>query len=134
MSTNSKNKKVLVVEDELAIAKLIKYVLENSNFEVTLVHEGKDALEKVKTFSPDIMVLDLMLPVMSGFEILEYLGDKKLLDNLPVIVLTCRGQEEDKVKAMRLGASEFMTKPFSPSGLVAVLNSIFNKSGGIHGE
>jgi DNA-binding response OmpR family regulator len=134
MSTNSKNKKVLVVEDELAIAKLIKYVLENSNFEVTLVHEGKDALEKVKTFSPDIMVLDLMLPVMSGFEILEYLGDKKLLDNLPVIVLTCRGQEEDKVKAMRLGASEFMTKPFSPSGLVAVLNSILNKSGGIHGE
>ncbi len=134
MSNNSKNKKVLVVEDELAIAKLIKYVLENSNFEVTLVHEGKDALEKVKTFSPDIMVLDLMLPVMSGFEILEYLGDKKLLDDLPVIVLTCRGQEEDKVKAMRLGASEFMTKPFSPSGLVAVLNSILNKSGGIHGE
>ncbi|MCK5743723.1 MAG: response regulator [Caldisericia bacterium] len=134
MSSNSKNKKVLVVEDELAIAKLIKYVLENSNFEVTLVHEGKDALEKVKTFSPDIMVLDLMLPVMSGFEILEYLGDKKLLDDLPVIVLTCRGQEEDKVKAMRLGASEFMTKPFSPSGLVAVLNSILNKSGGIHGE
>lgn len=133
MNENRNGKKVLVVEDELAIAKLIKYVLENAGFDVTLIHEGDAALSAIKKVSPDIMVLDLMLPVLSGFDILTHMEGKGVLKDTPVIVLTCRGQEEDKSKAMRLGASEFMTKPFSPSGLVAVINSVLNKSGEIHG-
>ena len=134
MNKNPNGKKVLVVEDELAIAKLIKYVLENAGFDVTLIHEGDTALKAVSKVSPDIMVLDLMLPVLSGFDILKQMEEEKILNSTPVIVLTCRGQEEDKSKAMRLGASEFMTKPFSPSGLVAVINSVLNKSGEIHGH
>ncbi len=133
MNENPIGKKVLVVEDELAIAKLIKYVLENAGFEVTLIHEGNKVLSTISETNPDIMVLDLMLPVLSGYDILTQMEEKGILESTPVIVLTCRGQEEDKTKAMRLGASEFMTKPFSPSGLVAVINSVLNKSGEIHG-
>lgn len=133
MNENPIGKKVLVVEDELAIAKLIKYVLENAGFEVTLIHEGDAVLPAISEVDPNIVVLDLMLPVLSGFDILTHMEEKGILRSVPVIVLTCRGQEEDKRKAMRLGASEFMTKPFSPSGLVAVINSVLNKSGEIHG-
>ena len=133
MTDDAKPTKVLVIEDEFAIAKLIRYVLENSGFEVLLAHEGEEALELIDSKNPDIIILDLMLPVMSGFEILEHMEKNRKLKTIPVIVLTCRGQEEDKTKAMRLGASEFMTKPFSPSGLVAVINSLLNLGGSIHG-
>lgn len=133
MSDDTNRTKVLVIEDEFAIAKLVRYVLENSGFEVSLAHEGKEALDLLTSESPDIIILDLMLPVMSGFEVLEHMERNGQLKTIPVIVLTCRGQEEDKVKAMRLGASEFMTKPFSPSGLVAVINSVLNSGGSIHG-
>ena len=133
MSDDTNRTKVLVIEDEFAIAKLVRYVLENSGFEVSLAHEGKEALDLIINEPPDIIILDLMLPVMSGFEVLEHMESNGQLKTIPVIVLTCRGQEEDKVKAMHLGASEFMTKPFSPSGLVAVINSVLNSGGSIHG-
>ncbi|HOO96711.1 MAG TPA: response regulator [Caldisericia bacterium] len=132
MSENQEQKRVLVVEDELAIAKLIKYVLENADFEVTLVTEGASALKEIDRETPDIMILDLMLPTFSGFDVMKSLNESDRIGTFPIVVLTCRGQEEDKERALNLGASEFMTKPFSPSGLVAVLRSLINHSGGIH--
>ncbi|MBP6927073.1 MAG: response regulator [Caldisericales bacterium] len=119
-------KSIAVVEDEIAISKLITYVLESAGFQVRAIFDGGEALEKIKENPPDLVLLDLMLPTISGFELLSRLKGEPCLNKLPVIVLTCRGQDEDKDKAFRLGALEYVTKPFSPTGLVTILKNILS--------
>jgi two-component system alkaline phosphatase synthesis response regulator PhoP len=121
-------KSIAVVEDEIAISKLITYVLESAGFHVRAIFDGGEALEKIRENPPDLVLLDLMLPTISGFELLSKLKGEPCLSKLPVIVLTCRSQDEDKDRAFRLGAIEYVTKPFSPTGLVAMLKSILSSS------
>ncbi|NLI39594.1 MAG: response regulator [Caldisericales bacterium] len=121
-------KSIAVVEDEVAISKLIAYVLENAGFHVRTIFDGGEALEKIKNDPPDLILLDLMLPTMSGFELLSRIKEEASLSRVPIVVLTCRGQDEDKDRAFRLGAIEYVTKPFSPTGLVAMLKNIFSSS------
>jgi DNA-binding response OmpR family regulator len=112
---------ILVVDDEVAIAKMIKFVLENNGYDVRIADDGMVALTEIKTKKPDLVVLDLMLPTMSGFEVLQGIRQDLGIENLPVIVLTCRGQKEDRDRAMKYGATEYLTKPFSPTSLVNTL-------------
>lgn len=124
--------RVIVVEDETAISKLIAYVLQNAGYLVEAHPDGGDALNAIIRNPPALILLDLMLPTMSGFEILARLKQDDSLKNIPVVVLTCRGQDEDKEKAFKLGVTEYITKPFSPTGLVAILANVMSRE--IHGK
>ena len=117
-------KTVLVADDEVAVSKLIRYVLENAGFNVIIIQDGGEVLDHINKETPDLILLDLMLPTISGFEILGKIRENEKLKNLPVIVLTCRGQEEDKQKAIHLGVTEYLTKPFSPSGLIDIIRNV----------
>jgi DNA-binding response OmpR family regulator len=119
--------RIIVVEDEAAISKLISYVLQNAGFMVEAYTDGGEALEAITKNPPNLILLDLMLPTMSGFEILTKLKQDENFKKIPVVVLTCRGQDEDKEKAFKLGVSEYMTKPFSPTGLVAILGDVMSR-------
>ena len=119
--------RITVVEDEMAISKLIAYVLQNAGYHVETHSDGGEALKAIGENPPDLVLLDLMLPTMSGFEILANLRQSESLRAIPVVVLTCRGQDEDKEKAYKLGVSEYMTKPFSPTGLVAILKNVISR-------
>lgn len=114
MGENKGPKKwVLVVDDEPKILKFIEIKLRASGYEVILATDGQEALKLVKRAKPDIVVLDLLMPIMDGFEVLEKL---RAFTKLPVIVLTAKGGTFDR--AISLGASDYMAKPFNPDELI----------------
>jgi two-component system, OmpR family, alkaline phosphatase synthesis response regulator PhoP len=109
---------ILVVDDEPHIGRIVKMKLEQGPFAVTLVEDGEQALERVRTDTDiALVVLDLMMPVISGLDVLEQMRADERTRNLPCVVLTAAGEEEMHRKAMALGATEFLTKPFSPKKL-----------------
>ncbi|MFE8700090.1 response regulator transcription factor [Cytobacillus sp. FJAT-54145] len=118
--------KVLVVEDELPIRKLISFNLQRSNFHVLEAGEGKKALELVKTENPSIVILDLMLPDMDGFEICAKLREE--FPSLPIIILSARGQDMDKIMGLELGADDYIVKPFNPLELVARVRTVLRRT------
>ncbi len=121
-------KRITVIEDEPVISKLISHVLENVGFSVEIEHDGQNALVNIKKNSPDLVLLDLVLPSMSGLEILTKLRSDDRTKNIPIVVLTSRSHEDDKDKAFQLGATDYVTKPFSPANLVSILQlSLANK-------
>ncbi len=110
----------LVADDEPHIGRIIKMKLEQGPFRVTLVYDGREALSLLQR-DPDvgIVLLDLMMPYLSGLDVLAAMKDDPRLASIPTIVLTAAGQEEQHRRAVELGASDFMTKPFSPKRLYA---------------
>lgn len=108
--------KVLIIEDETAIAELEKDYLEMNDYEVELAHDGEVGLEKALTTEPNLIVLDLMLPGMDGFEVCKKIREKS---NVPIIIVSAKKEDIDKIKGLGVGADDYMTKPFSPSELVA---------------
>ncbi len=108
--------KVLIVEDEEAIADLEKDYLELSGFEVEIAHDGTTGLERALNEEFDLVILDLMLPGVDGFEICRQVRDRK---NTPIIMVSAKKDDIDKIRGLGLGADDYMTKPFSPSELVA---------------
>ena len=108
--------KILIVEDELAIAELEKDYLEIDQYEVELAADGNTGLEKAMNGDFDLIILDLMLPGMDGFEICKKIREEK---NIPIIIVSAKKDDIDKVRGLGLGADDYMTKPFSPSELVA---------------
>ena len=108
--------KVLVVDDEKLIVKGIRFSLEQDSMEVDCAYDGEEALEKVHRQEYDIVLLDLMLPNMDGFEICKLIRDKK---NTPIIMVSAKKDDIDKIHGLGLGADDYITKPFSPSELVA---------------
>ena len=108
--------KILIIEDEVAIADLEKDYLELSGFEVAMEHAGDTGLERALTEDFDLIVLDLMLPGMDGFEVCRQIREKK---DIPVIMVSAKKDDIDKIHGLGLGADDYMTKPFSPSELVA---------------
>lgn len=108
--------KILIVEDEEAIADLEKDYLELSDFEVTIENNGDKGLEAVLTGNFDLVILDLMLPGIDGFEVCKRIREEK---NIPIIMVSAKKDDIDKIRGLGLGADDYMTKPFSPSELVA---------------
>ncbi len=122
--------KVLVVEDELNIATIIKVNLQNEGFEVEIAQDGEEGFEKYKSFAPDIILLDIMMPKMNGFEVCEKIREES---NVPIIMLTARAEESDKVKGLELGADDYVVKPFGVKELVARVQANIRRSRLMHG-
>jgi len=118
---------VLVVEDEEAILTMLTYNLEQEGFNVRTTMDGEEALMMINEEKPDVMVLDWMLPSMSGVEVCRQLRRNNETKNIPVIMLSARGEEEDKVRGLDCGADDYMTKPFSPTELVARIRALFRR-------
>lgn len=118
---------VLVVEDEEAIVTMLKYNLEQEGFNVLSTMDGEEALMLINEKRPDVIVLDWMLPSMSGVEVCRQLRRNNDTKNIPVIMLSARGEEEDKVRGLDCGADDYMTKPFSPTELVARIRAVFRR-------
>ena len=109
-------KKILIIEDEISIAELEKDYLELSNFEVEIEENGRKGLARALEEDFDLFILDLMLPDMDGFDICREIRDKK---NVPILMVSAKKDDIDKIRGLGLGADDYMTKPFSPSELVA---------------
>jgi DNA-binding response OmpR family regulator len=118
--------KILVVEDELPIRKLISFNLERSNFEVLEAGDGKTALQLAEDKGPSLVVLDVMLPDMDGFEICARLRERH--PDLPIIILSARGQDMDKITGLEIGADDYIVKPFNPLELAARIRSILRRT------
>jgi two-component system alkaline phosphatase synthesis response regulator PhoP/two-component system response regulator VicR len=116
--------KVLVCDDERHIVRLIQVNLERQGYTVVTAFDGKDGLEKVKAEKPDLMVLDVMMPYMDGFEVLKALRREPETEALPVIMLTAKAQDKDVFEGYRYGADMYLTKPFNPMELVSFVNRI----------
>lgn len=124
--------RVLVVDDEQSILELISMALRYQGFEVETAATGRDALTAVKGFRPHLMILDVMLPDMDGFEVAQRLGAQR--NGVPIIFLTARDSTEDKVRGLSGGGDDYMTKPFSLEELVARIRTILRRSGQAEAE
>lgn len=110
---------IMVVEDEEALALLLKYNLEKEGYDVIVEARGNKVLGEVEKHQPSVIVLDWMLPEMSGVEICKLIRSKPDIKNIPIIILTAKGEEEDKIKGLSAGADDYVTKPFSVPELMA---------------
>jgi two-component system, OmpR family, alkaline phosphatase synthesis response regulator PhoP len=123
--------KVLVCDDERHIVRLIQVNLEREGYKVVTAYDGKEGLEKVRTEKPDLMVLDVMMPYMDGFEVLKALRRDADTADLPVIMLTAKAQDRDVFEGYTYGADMYLTKPFNPRELISFVKRI--SSGGNDG-
>jgi DNA-binding response OmpR family regulator len=116
--------RVLLIEDEPNIIEAINFILSREGFDVATHANGHDAMDAIKERGPDMIILDVMLPGRSGFEILEDLRAEEGFSETPVLMLTARGQSRDREMAEKLGASRFMTKPFSNSEVLDAVRAL----------
>lgn len=123
---------ILVVEDEDAIREMLVMVLEQADFSTVAAADAEDAQKALDEALPDLILLDWMLPGISGVEWARRLKKDAMYRDLPIILLTARGEEEDKVRGLEIGADDYMTKPFSPKELVARIRAVLRRSGKIH--
>lgn len=119
------NKKALIVEDDINIAELIQLYLERDGFEVTLAYDGGKAVSLFREVSPDIVLLDLMLPVMDGMQVCKEIRKDSAV---PVIMLTAKGETSDKIAGLDIGADDYMTKPFEVKELLARIHAVMRRS------
>jgi two-component system alkaline phosphatase synthesis response regulator PhoP len=120
--------KILVVEDQEEIAALLKFKLKNSGYDVLLAENGKNGLESARNNSPDLIVLDVMMPVMNGVEMLKALKSDDNLKSIPVIMLTAQSSEPAVVEGFKLGADDYITKPFRTQEFVARVEAVLSRS------
>ena len=123
-------KKILAVDDEKHIVRLVQVNLERAGFEVVTANDGKEALQKVKDEQPDLVVLDVMMPYMDGFEVLQNLRRNPETAEIPVIMLTAKAQDADVFKGWQSGVDCYLTKPFNPMELITFVKRIFDSLGG----
>lgn len=117
---------VLVVDDEPNIVLSLEFLMEQAGFQVTTAEDGEQALESVKNAQPDLILLDISLPGISGFDVLEQLRGQPDTASLPIIMLTAHGREVEREKGMALGADDYITKPFSTQTLVEKVKALLN--------
>ena len=123
---NDARRSILVVDDEPYIGRIIQLKLESGPYDVELVHDGRSALDRLSSEDRyDLVLLDIMMPRMSGLDVLAELRKLSRHSATPVIMLTAKGQEADRARAAELGATDFLTKPFSPKKLLARIDEIF---------
>ena len=116
--------KVLVCDDERHIVRLIQVNLERQGYQVVTAFDGKEGLEKIRAEKPNLVVLDVMMPYMDGFEVLKTLRREPETENLPVIMLTAKAQDKDVFEGYHYGADMYLTKPFNPMELVTFVKRI----------
>lgn len=119
---------ILIVEDETDIVTLLRYNLEKEGFRVIAAGDGEEALLLAGEQSPNLMLLDWMLPLMSGLEVCRQLRRNPKTRDIPVIMLTARGEEADRVRGLNSGADDYITKPFSPTEMVARIRAVLRRS------
>jgi two-component system phosphate regulon response regulator PhoB len=119
---------VLVVEDEAPLVTLLRYNLEKEGFSVSEAHDGEEALMHLREAAPDAVLLDWMLPRASGLEVCRQIRRVPAWRDLPVLILTARGEEGDRVRGLDSGADDYIVKPFSPSELIARLRAVIRRA------
>lgn len=120
---------ILIVDDEEDIIELIKYNLKNEGYAVLTAQTGELAIKMAKQSQPDLIVLDLMLPGIDGLEVTRYLRGHDLTRDMPIVMLTAKGEESDIVTGLELGANDYISKPFSPKVLIARIRAILRRRG-----
>jgi len=118
---------ILVVDDEAALLTLVRYNLEKAGFEIGESVDGEEAMLMIQERSPDLILLDWMLPRLSGIEICRRIRKSTGTQNMPVIMLTARGEEHDRIRGLNCGADDYIVKPFSPSELVARVRAVLRR-------
>ena len=118
--------KILVCEDEEILLTSLEFRLKKQGFEIILAKDGKEAIDKIKTESPDLIVADIMMPNVSGLELITFVR-KKMKSDLPIIMISAMGNDETVLEAFRLGATDFISKPFKPSELVLRIKMVFQE-------
>ncbi len=119
---------ILVVEDEAALVTLLRYNLEREGFRVAAAHDGEEALVMAAEERPDLVLLDWMLPLTSGLEVCRRLRRQPETRDVPILILTARGEEADKVRGLDSGADDYITKPFSPAELIARIRAVLRRA------
>ncbi|WP_322793626.1 response regulator transcription factor [Bellilinea sp.] len=120
-----KNRVILVVDDEERMARFIRLNLEHDGFRVVEAHRGLEAIHQLRDAMPDVVILDVMMPDLDGFEVLKMIRE---ISNVPVIMLTAKGEEDDRVRGLELGADDYVTKPFSPRELVSRVRAVLRRT------
>ena len=127
-------RRILVVDDEERMVRFIRLNLEHDGFQVSEAYNGTQAIERLRDTLPELILLDVMLPDIDGFEVLQLVRE---ISDVPVIMLTAKGEEEDRVRGLELGADDYVTKPFSPRELVSRVRAVLRRTeavrGGVHG-
>ncbi len=121
-------KRILIIEDDKDIVELIRYNLEKERFQVFWASDGLSGLAQIRKSPPDLLILDLMLPKLPGLEICREVRRDPSLNRLPILMLTARGDEADRVVGLELGADDYVTKPFSPRELVARVRALLRRT------
>jgi two-component system alkaline phosphatase synthesis response regulator PhoP len=117
-------KKIMVVDDEPYIARVIKFKLEQEGYSVISANDGQSGLQKIKEEKPDMVLLDVMMPGLSGYEVCQKIKQDAELAGIPVVILTAKGQERDREQGLTMGASDYITKPFSPNRLLELVKNM----------
>ena len=120
---------VLVVEDEASLVAMLRYNLEKQGFRVEEAVDGQEAIARIAESPPDIVLLDWMLPIMSGIEVCRQIRRRPATRDLPVIMVTARGEDQDAVRGLNTGADDYITKPFSMDALLARMRALLRRSG-----
>ena len=126
--SRSPRQKVLIIEDDTDIRELIKFNLEQDGYAVEEAATGAEGLERIKRRQPDLVLLDLMLPGMPGLEICRVLRSSKETSTLPILIVTAKGTEVDKVLGLEMGADDYVVKPFSPRELIARVKAVLRRA------
>jgi two-component system phosphate regulon response regulator PhoB len=121
-------KRILLIEDDRDIVELVRYNLEREGFQVAAATDGATGLAQIRKTPPDILLLDLMLPKLSGLEICREIRRDQALNRLPILMLTARGEEADRVVGLEMGADDYVTKPFSPRELGARVKALLRRT------
>lgn len=120
-------KKILIIEDDDHIIELLKFNVENNGYEVSVAMDGNEGLDKAINELPDLILLDLMLPGIDGIDICNRLKNKERTKDIPIIMLTAKGHETDKILGLEIGADDYMTKPFSVRELMTRIKVVFRR-------
>jgi DNA-binding response OmpR family regulator len=119
-------KKVLIVDDEENIVISIEFLIDQAGYEVEIARDGEEALRKVTSFNPDLILLDVMMPKINGFEVCRRIRENQQFDTTKIIMLTAKGREVEVAKGLALGANSYIIKPFSTKELMAEVNHILS--------
>ena len=119
---------VLIVEDEPAISAVLKYNLEADGYSVSEARDGEEAITQINEQIPDLILLDLMLPLIPGIEVCRYIRRNPGTQNTPVIMITARGEEEDRIRGLNTGADDYIVKPFSPAEVLARMRAVLRRT------
>ena len=122
-------KKILIADDEANIVIALEFLLQKSGYEVEVVADGEEVLRQLKSFAPDLVLLDVMMPRVSGYEVCQRMRSSPEWRSIKIVMLSAKGREVEVSKGMSLGADLYVTKPFSNTELVATINDLLSRSG-----